>query len=221
VRARGTQPRRRIGAIEHAKNSEIEHLDPHAGRYPLQEQIRRFQIAMHDPQAVRFRDRFTRLQQVIDRLGQRQLLFALAQLRQILALQVLHDDEGLPVFQRARIENANHVVTLDPDGGSRLADQTRCQLRRIGVLTAHQLDRHSLLQLHVLRRKHHAHAPFAQHGLEPIFAQKQATDRRNGERGTEVHSAVLFRVSMPLKAASPGDLPIGRSRRARGTTRLR
>ena len=63
------------------------------------------------------------------------------------------------------------MLALDARGGARLAEEARDGVRRCRVAAAQELERDALLELHV--RGHHdpAHAPLAEHLVDPVLAR--------------------------------------------------
>ena len=82
-------------------------------RLPRQKEVRRFEIAVHDPERVRVRDRFDRLEDAIGRALHREWPGDLEVLGQVHPVEVLEDHVRRAVLEGAHVHYARDVIARD------------------------------------------------------------------------------------------------------------
>ncbi len=115
-------------------------------------------------------------------------------LREVLALEVLHDDERGAVGERVDVEDAGDVDALEPAGGARLAQEALHHLALLGGLRAQELDGDALLQVQVPGRDDVRHAALTEQALDAVLAAEHVPRLDGGE---QVHRRGLPHPSRP------------------------
>jgi hypothetical protein len=138
-------------------DAEVEQLD--RGR-PVgttrDEEVGRLEVSVDDPGRVHFGERLTGLKRDLARLRDRQRSGTGDELSEVAPLEVLHDDVGHPVVERAHVVDAGDVVAPDHGGDAGFAEESarrRSCLRRLGQ---EKLDGDVLLEPEVRRRARRA-----------------------------------------------------------------
>ena len=134
---------------------------------------------MDDARVVRLGERLHRLQQVADRLVDRQARLAEQPLGEILAVEVLHHHVGRAVFQRADVAHLRDVIALDAGCSLRLALEAGDVLRILGGFDEQELDRHHLVQARVPSGHDAPHATHAEHAFDLVLAHDDIAWSRN------------------------------------------
>src|SRR5262249_2095957 len=112
------------------------------------------------------------LQHELDRDRCRQGTLALEPFAEVRTGEILHHDVRSAGLERADIDDPRDVFALEPDGIASLAQEPR---KRVGIrdgLGQQELERDLLVERHVRRRDHHAHAAFAEYALDAVLARK-------------------------------------------------
>ncbi len=140
---------------------------------PRQEDVCGLEIAMHDPERVRFGDRVARLEDVFgdEMSGERTRAGELGS--EVVPLEVLHDDVRRAVVERARVEHAADVLAPQLHRRARLALESGACVRIRERARKHQLDGDALIQIEVGGGHHHSHAASAEHALDAVLATEQ------------------------------------------------
>ena len=89
---------------------------------------------------------------------------------EIPAFQILHHDVRRAVRKRADIDDSRDVLALDLHRGPRFPSEAGHGLAVVECLRQEKLQRHFLVELHVMRGDDHAHAPGAENSFDPVFA---------------------------------------------------
>ena len=147
-------------------------------------QIRRLDVAVHDPLGVR------RFEGVGNLNGQRQQLvhfhgLPAHPLRQGLPLEQLHDDE-VPAFVLLNRVDGADVGVIEGGSGARFALEALQQLAVLSHLGRKKLQGHAATELGVLGFVHHAHATRAQ------FAENLVVQQGLADQGILVHIGRLM-----------------------------
>ena len=166
----GLRVERRRGALAHARDAEVEHLEPAVGH---DEQVVGLDVAVDDPLCVRRREHVEELVGEAQEIGQRHGALLGAR-REALALEQLHHEE-----RRAVLGDVD-VVDLDGAGvtkfvrGLRLALEALAQIAILRERGVQDLDRLAPADL-VATDVHGRHPAHAEETLElPFPAQHRA-----------------------------------------------
>jgi hypothetical protein len=130
---------------------------------------------VHDAEVVRLGDRLAGLQEQIDGLDARNWTPALEDARQVLALEVLHDDERDAV-DRPGVVHAGDVLVLDAARGAGFAREPGAALGALGRRRAEELERHELAELAMARRHDDAHPALTEHAGDLVLAGEYVAD---------------------------------------------
>jgi hypothetical protein len=115
-----------------------------------EEQVLRLDVPVHDRRPVRLVEGQGRLVQDRDRLGRGQAPEALEALRDLLAAEQLHDEEGhLRRLVVAGVEDVDDELALDVGGDLRLALEALAQIGALEDVREHHLQRAPALGLEV------------------------------------------------------------------------
>ncbi len=168
---------------------------------------------MHHAERVALGDAFTGLNDVVDRLGDRQRPAHLEHLGQVRSAQVLAHHVGRAGLEPTDVGHARDVLTLNPHRRPRFAHETLYELG-IGAGFGHEeLQRYFLAQLQVTHLNHDAEAVAAWNALDAVLSGQHlsltddvfgafvATHERRPARGLVVHELVVedhfsFRVTL-------------------------
>src|SRR4029078_12973527 len=104
---------------------------------------------------------------------------------EVLALQVLHHQEGLALVAVIDVEDADRVLATQFRRGSRFSREALYEVAAVRRLRAKQLDRDALTHAKVRRQNDDAHAARAEHTLDAVF-RAQHVPRSERERGDVV-----------------------------------
>ena len=135
------------------------------------------EIAVHDAEVVRARERGAHLLEDVD--GARERHRALRELaRERDADEVLHDEIELALFRLADVVDVDDVRVIDAVGGARLAEHPRAEVRLAAEVRADQLERDDAVDEDVTGAIDDAHAAFAGARLEPVATGDDASEHR-------------------------------------------
>lgn len=143
----------------------------------VQKEVRRFQVAVDDPERVGLGESFARLQKAPDCVVDRQRAALLEDAREIDAIEVFHDHVGLAAFERSHVEYARYVLARKRSSGAGFPKET---LDGVGIargLHSHELNRHTLRELKMVRREDDSHASRAKDVIDPILAHDDLPGR--------------------------------------------
>jgi hypothetical protein len=161
-------------------DAEVEDLDVRgAGGGRGHEQVGGLEVAVNDAKAMRFGERLAHLHP--DEGGELDGLAAVVadDAHEIPARQELHDHVRRAVGKSADVRHPDDMIAPELRGGLGFADEALEHLVAAGRVLGEELDGDEIVELHVAGRDHHSHPTFAQHALDPIFAEKHASDGRN------------------------------------------
>jgi hypothetical protein len=160
------------------RNSEVEDLhQPIAVARFGEEDVGRFEIAMHDPFGVGLGQAFADLDAELDRGRDRQARLFLQERAQVRTLEVLHDDVR-DTAPYPGVENARDVLVLQLRADLRLAPETRQVRRALRVIAQDQVqefERDPLAKADVDAFEHRAHAASPDHALEAVLVVNDAS----------------------------------------------
>ena len=199
------------------------------------EQVRRLQIAVHDPERVRLGQRLARLQHEIDGLLERQRATQPHPLGEVVTLEELHHHVRRAGIERTDVDHPRDVLARDLDGRARLAREA---LDRLGVaqrLREKELDRHLLVELQMKGGDDDAHPAGAEHALHAVLAGQDValTDPRSHLSRTTVRQEAApseptgidprpdERHGPPMSARFGGRVKVARARRDARVARVR
>ena len=160
--ARTRELRRRLAHLDF-REPEVE--DFHLSRR-RQHQVRRFQIAVHDPGGVSGGERIGHLCDEAGDLGHRQRTAGEAS-RERLALVVRHRDERL-AGEVADLVDRRDVRVIERAGGARLPQQAGRGVRMAGGLRRQELERDPALEVRILGEIHRPHPAGADVAEDPV-----------------------------------------------------
>ncbi len=164
----GVRPRQRIErVVGELRDAEIDHARaPSSVGQRGQEEVRRLQIAVHDPARVRLRDPVRGLEQVADGLVGRERPAGAELVGERHAVDVLEHDGEPRVGELEDVEHAHDVIAPQPRGGAGLPEQPRVT----GLAPGREhLDRDALSEQRVARGHDDAHAPLAEDPLDDVL----------------------------------------------------
>src|SRR5262249_37629043 len=146
-----------------------------------QEEIRRLEIAVNDPERMRARERVDGLEQIRTGLADLEPAAASQDAIKVLAVEVLHDDVRGAVDERTDIEDPHDVLTLHARGRARLAYEP-LRGKAAGRIGAQKLERDALVQRYVARGIDDAPRALTQHPLENVLVSNHLAEleRRPG-----------------------------------------
>jgi hypothetical protein len=153
-----------------ARDAEVRDLERAAVR---QDQVRRLDVAMHDPAIVRVLQRLQELRHDRDDLRQLELRLAVEVFPQARAVDVFHGDVS-HVGVLAVLVDRDDVGMVQPPRRARLVAKARHELvGDVGIddVLAHGLDRDHALDVRIDRLVHDAHGAAAEHALDPVLAE--------------------------------------------------
>jgi hypothetical protein len=158
---------------EAAGEAEVGHHGPRPLRAVDQEDVAALQVAVDDAALVRGGEAAGHLEDDRQRLRGRQAAVAGEPLRQRLAVQPLHGEEGARGLPRLRgrldeIEGAADVRVGDPAGERDLALEALHGACVAGGLRAQDLERHRLVELEVESLVHLSHGPGSEEPGDPV-----------------------------------------------------
>jgi hypothetical protein len=130
---------------------------------------------MDDAERVGFGDGVARLQDVVGDFIVRQRASSRENLREVGALEVLHDDVGDSAVERRHVEHAGDVLALELHRRARLAQESLDAVFAVHGLGAHQLDGDRLAEGDVGGGDDVAHPPLAEDTLDAVFARENVT----------------------------------------------
>ena len=110
-----------------------------------------------------------------DRLGDRESRAELDEGTQVVAAEVLHDDERHAVLL-LDAEHARDVLVLKARGGARLALEPGDALGPIGEGREKDLDGDGAIEVAIVGGEDVTHAAFAEGGAEPVLAEEDVAD---------------------------------------------
>ena len=128
------------------------------------------------PCACASRDRFRRLEQVVDGLGDGQGAARFELLLEVASVEIFHHHEGRAVVGRAHVDDPADVLPRQLGQHSRLAGEARHQLVALHRFGQEELDGDELLELQVRRRNDDAHRTFAEDPLDAVLAGEGFAD---------------------------------------------
>ena len=164
------------GGVERLGDTEIEHLHERRPVGPRRdEEVRRLQVAVHDPRGVRVGDRLHGLEQVLDRLFEREPSALLEHLVEIQPAQILHDEVGQPVVEPARVHDAHDMLALQVRHRARLSQETADRQPVLRGVAPEKLDGDRLFEVRVVRGDDHAHPADADDALDDELAAHDLT----------------------------------------------
>jgi hypothetical protein len=156
---------------------------------------------------VRARQRLARLEGIFERDLRRQAPFFGEHAGEIAPLEPLHHDEGHAVRQRADVEDAGHVLALDPHGESGLAREARDEIVVGRELGAQELQRDFVAELGAQRRHDVADVADADELANLVFSSDDLS-RHKGHR-----EGFLLRRRLWRLAGHSSTLVIGSERK--------
>ena len=167
---------RRCGiARRHVRDAEVEHLHQVAAVLAaLDQDVVRLQIAMDDAGRLRRRQRVRDLRHDLAHAPPRHVLLLREQRTQAAPAHQLHHEVRATFRQRAVVDRARDVRMLELRGRHRLACEARRDLAVTGQLSAHDLERHRLVQREVLGDEHRAHAALAEQAQHAVAIVEHA-----------------------------------------------
>ena len=214
------QRRGALGRVEDLGEAEIEHLDVLiAAGSAGDEDVLRLEIAVHDPDAVRFAEAGADLVGDEQRPARREAAFVFEQLREVAAGEVLHHqiDDTLP---HAEVEDGDRVGIGELRDRHRLAAKALGKVRVTAQIGAQQLDRDALADADVLGEVDRAHAArseqaFDAEAIGDDLADERVLLARSDPRAARAAEGMVERI---LGAAGRAvDAGLGRAHRgARG-----
>ena len=160
-----------------AGDAEVEHL--HEVRLAVardQEDVLGLEIAVNDAAPVRGPERATDLDRDAHHPRRVELSLVGQDVREVHALEVLHDEVRASVLGRAEVGHVDDVGVPDARGGAGLASKPLHELLVSGVLTPEDLHRDALSDLDVLGPVHGAHAAGADAVADPVAVLDDPAD---------------------------------------------
>jgi len=133
-----------------------------------EEQIRRLEITVNDPERMRLGDGLARFEDVADRLLDGERAALIEHLREIGPLEVFHHHVRRAVV-RADVEYACDVLAVNLHRGACFAGES---LHDLGVrrdLGQQELERDLLIELLVGGGDDDPHPPFAEDAIDPVL----------------------------------------------------
>src|SRR5262245_33152917 len=118
---------------------------------------------------MRFRNALARLEDIIDRFGDRQRASCRQLCLEISSFEELHDEEGLAGLQDTRVGHACDVVTRQLRSDLGLTVKTFEDLAGPGDLALQDLDGDALSEGEVLGLNHDAHATLTEKSLDAVL----------------------------------------------------
>jgi hypothetical protein len=153
------------------REAEIQDFDARRAVRALgDEEVRRFEIAVHDAERVRVRDAIASLENVRHRFADGQALSPPQERRQVHTLEVLHHDVRSTRLELADVDHARDVIALDVGARAGLSQQARCSGVVAHGVGREELDGHAALELQVRRCDDDAHAAGSEDVVDPVFA---------------------------------------------------
>jgi hypothetical protein len=116
------------------------------------------------------------LQQVIDGFADGQLDALFEQLREIFALEILHDHVRRAILESADVAHAHYVLALDLRYGPRFSAEAQHGVRVGGRVGEQKLDGNSLVELKVRCLDDHTHSTLTEHAFDTVFVGEDAAD---------------------------------------------
>ena len=166
--------------LAHLRNAEVGNERP-AGP-PLEQDVGRLDVAMHDAVLMRVGERPGHLLQHPHGLVGRQGPGAADPLGERLALDVPHDEERELAVLLDRM-NRHDVRMGEPRGGPRLAEESRPPPRLGGLRRRQELHGHRAIQRQIPREIDHPHPAPAQLAHQGVPARESGLQRQERGRG--------------------------------------
>jgi hypothetical protein len=168
----------RTAAVDHRprqcelRDAEVEQLDGvEALDAARQKEVVRLDVAMDDAERMRGRQSVTRLEDELDRTRNRCRARFADERAEILALEVLHDDERRALGRGTDFEDVSDVIVLDLGRSARF---DREPLRQLGVgqkFRPKKFERDDFVALDALRGHDEGHAPAAERTNHLVFVR--------------------------------------------------
>jgi hypothetical protein len=144
-------------------------------------EVRGLDVAVHDPERVRFCDRIACVDDPAHGASDGLRTFALEDVRQIAPGEELHDEEGCAVARRVDVEHPNGVRAREGARGARLPLEPRDELGMNPTVLPEHLERDLVPEPRVPRFEHRAHAASAEHALDHVLVRGRRRIFRFGE----------------------------------------
>src|SRR5262249_21129810 len=122
------------------------------------------------------------------------------ELREVLALEILHRNELRAILERAEIDDARHVIAADLRDGTRLTLEARHRVLVLERLGTQDFYRDTLPIIDARRDDDDAHPARAQRAFDAIFAGDQRAIREFGRLTRRTASACLGGIDPILGA---------------------
>ena len=145
------------------------------------EEVRRLDIAMNDPDGMRLGERLARFTYIRCRLLRREHTTLVEHRFEIRALEVLHDDERRPCLEPAHVEHRGDVTTPQLRDGARLAEEALHALHVAKHRRQHELDGADLVEIDVRGRDDDPHRADAEHALDAVLPGEDLADPYRGD----------------------------------------
>ena len=169
----------RAGALHRLGDADVEDLHhPRAVRPAGEEHVGRLDVAVDDAERVRLGDARARLAEVVDGVGHREDPARLHELRQVLALEHLHDDVRRAGGEIGDVEHPHHVVALDAVGALGLEHEAVDGLVVGGGGRPEELDGDRVVEEEVAGGHDDAHAAGSEAALDEVLAGDDLADDR-------------------------------------------
>ena len=175
---RGQISTRRILIVRRLYEPEVEHFHVvHRHAHPARDQVRRLDVAVHEPAIVRFSERQANLLEEMDGAGCAQRTEAADEFTQVQSVQQFHDVVKRAIFRSAEVVQFDRVGRPEIRGGPGLApeplDDHPGAVRPFGpqCLWPDQLDRRGSCEKPVRRLIDVAHAAMSDPLSHPVAAE--------------------------------------------------
>src|SRR5207302_4268131 len=150
--------------VERARDPEVGHLRL---ALSVQEDVLRLHVAVDEPVLVRERESAGDLDRQLERAAYGERPASIEELLQVLAVDVLEDDELAPLVLAA-VDHRDDVRVREPGDGARLVAEARDVLLVVCVLRVEDLQGYVALEQRVARPVDGGHAAAADDLLEVI-----------------------------------------------------
>ena len=194
------------------RNAEVEDLD---GAVWQEHDVRRLDIAMHHAARVRATDSTRDLHGDMDCIVERQASAFQAGLHGLAVIE-RHDDEQLPVFSLANLENRADVGIVERRRGARLDEEALLRCRLFAQVWRQELQGHMTVEPSVVRLVNDPHPAGIEQFLDQILPDSSSLpsgDLRTGPGGRRrdcgretidgARASRVTRAAIPLHAEAP------------------
>ncbi len=153
------------------RDAEVQNLHQRQAICALcEKEVRRLQVAMHNPAGVSLGDSLAGLQHVGHGSVNRLRPISADEVRQIATLKELHHHVGFAGVQTTNIEHSRNVFAVQAGCGPPLSHEPGDGLSaRISSSFEHELESHAFLEIQVRRFNDNAHPADAQHALHAVL----------------------------------------------------